>query len=148
MDVVMIPFSKIFKPSTTVSGQPCPGSPQRWFNFTLLRKICGGNREEFTLTVCHFQFKGSLGTGLACVRRIEQFSTGWPAWHTWALIFFCSLCVTTITTKALAQLSDLTSSRSHSHRPSGCPLPSPTTSELLNLYNIWALTGTLNVFPL
>lgn len=104
MDVVMIQFSKFFKPSATVGGQPCPGSPQRWCHFTLQRKICGGNREEFTLIAFHFQFKGSLVTTLACVRSMEHFSTGWSAWNTWDHIFFCSLCLTTMTTKALAQI--------------------------------------------
>lgn len=123
----MIQFSKFFKPSTTVSDQPYSESPQRWCNFTLLREIYGGNREEFTWIAFHLQFKISAGAGLACVRRMEHFSTGWSPWQTWAHIFFHSLCLTTVTTKALAQPSDLTLSCSHSHRPSSCPLPYPTT---------------------
>lgn len=45
----------IFKPSTTVSGQPCPEGPQTWCNSTLLTEIYGGNGEESTLIAFHFQ---------------------------------------------------------------------------------------------
>lgn len=34
----------IFKPSTTLSGQPCPEGPQRWCNFTLLTGLWWGHR--------------------------------------------------------------------------------------------------------
>lgn len=90
----------IFKPSTTVSGQPCPEGPKRWRNSTLLTEMYGGNREESTLIAFLLQDpQSSPGTGSAWATRMElrwqSSSAERSPWHAWAHIFFLRCCLKT-----------------------------------------------------
>lgn len=121
----------IFKPSTTVSGQPCPEGPQRWCNPTLLTEIYGGNREESTLIAFHFQTHRVLQE-LAWPEREGWSSSDKALFHRRIAMarlgsYFLSLSLPNNNNKkALTDLSDLMSSWFLSHPPSGYPLPCPT----------------------